>query len=533
MAPERAFSFSLKDTVVALFRRKWLILFTFLTTASASVGFAVYMPDRFESRMKFLVRNMRSDVQITPDRDGAAGPDRGEVSEAQIISEIELLKSRDLLEQVVNETSLARNEFGHPLNAKELELAVHKLEKDLRISPVKKANIIEVNYTSKDPETAADVLEKLSEFYLNKHLTIHRPPGTYEFFKKQSDQYKEELREAENNLTQFEKQRNLISIDTQKTLNLTKFSEVQARLNDLNGQIRETERRIEEIEKQLASTDKLIVTQNRTLPNQVSEERLNTMLVELRNQRIQLLAKYQPGDRLVREVDDQIRSTTEALNNAKKTTFQEQASEINPLWQSLQADLAKAKVEQNGRIALRKNLTEQVQNYGQELTQLEGTSVVHDNLTRQVTKAEDSYNLYAKKQEESRIADALDAQKISNVSIAEAPTVPKTPFKSDRSMTAVLGIIAGLFLGLGSAFVAELNRETVHTPRELEAMTGVPVLATVPLNFDLSVLNEREYEDRAESKFIEEGDPSDEFKPELGKTPVDLDNVEFGPTYAD
>jgi len=41
--------------------------------------------------------------------------------------------------------------------------------------------------------------------------------------------------------------------------------------------------------------------------------------------------------------------------------------------------------------------------------------------------------------------------------------------------------LAGL-LTLGGVFSAELLNDTVHTPRQLEAMSGAPVLATVPAN---------------------------------------------------
>jgi len=48
-------------------------------------------------------------------------------------------------------------------------------------------------------------------------------------------------------------------------------------------------------------------------------------------------------------------------------------------------------------------------------------------LQRDKKEAEDNYQLYAKKREEARIADELDRQKITNVSIAEAATVPQLP----------------------------------------------------------------------------------------------------------
>jgi len=469
---------SLRDGATVLFRRKWLILTTLLTAAIVTVLVVSRTTDKYESRMKLLVKNMRADVTMTAAN--AESVAANEVSESQINSEIELLKGRDLLEQVVKRVNLAKpSEAG--AEGKAVEEAVYKLEKDLQISPVKKANIIEVSYTSQSPETAALVLNQLAGLYLEKHLKVHHPPGAFEFFQNQATVHEKDLRQAENKFSNFQQQKGAVGINQQKELTLSRLAETKSKLNDLEGSIAETDKRIAALGTQLNATDKRITTQNRVMPNQYSAERLNTMLVEFRNRRIQLLAKFQPTDRVVREVDEQIITTTEALQKAVKTTSSEEATDVNPLRQALESDLAKANIDQAGRIALRKNLSEQVRQYQEQLTRLAGATAIHDDLARQVKQTEETYQLYSKKEEESRIDDALDKQKISNVSVAEAPIAPLTPNKNERLMVAVLGLSIGLLFSFGSAFVSELLRDTFYSPRELEAFTGVQVLATIPL----------------------------------------------------
>jgi uncharacterized protein involved in exopolysaccharide biosynthesis len=477
----QAKSLNLRDAVVVAFRYKWMILLTFLTTASVATFLAFYLPEQYESRMKILVKNVRVENPVTADKTGVV-TDPNDVSEGQIIAQTELLKSRDLLEQVVKTNNLAEPEVGKSVTAPDIERAVYKLEKDLKVAAIKKANIIEVSYTSKSPETAAAVLNQLSQLYLDKHIKLHRPSGTSDFFKEQTEQSKSDLRAAENKLSDFQRKMDVVSIGQQKDLGLSKFMEVQARLNDINGAIKETDKRIAEIEKQLSGTERRIFTQSRVMPNQDSVERFKTMLVELRNRRTQLLTKFQPDDRLVKEVDEQIRITNEALAKATQTTYSEQASDINPLRQALESELTKAKVEQMGRLALKTNLESQVLQYQEQLAKLKSATTTHDDLSREVKKADETYQLYAQKQEESRISDELDKQKISNVSIAEAAVVPRVPNKTNRSLTIVLGIIMGLVLGIGCAITAEFFRETIHTPNELEVLTEIPVIATVPMN---------------------------------------------------
>ena len=475
-------SLGLRDVVAGLFNRKWLIICTLFTSLVVTGIFACWTPEKYDARMRFLIKNVRLEAPVTTRKDEEVVADSGEISESQISSEMELLKSRDLLAEVVKQTGLAR--AADPSSGEtdaNVERAVYKLEKDLVLTAVKKANIIDVSYSSTSPQTAALVLSTLGQLYLDKRLKLHRPPGTSDFFKSQADHYEQDLRNAENSFTNFQQKKDVIDIDRQKELILTRLTEVSAKLKDLDGKIAQDDKRIAALQTQLAGMDRRVVTQSRVLPNQYSVERLNTMLVELKNRRIQLLVKFQPDDRVVREVNDQIKETSGALQKATGSTALEQASDINPLRQPLETELANVKVDQAGNVALRKNLSEQVQQYQAKLTDLAGATAIHNDLSRQVKQAEGTYQLYSRKKEESQIEDALDEKKITNISIAEAPIVPINPNRSNQILTVVVGLMSGILLAFGSAFLTELMRETFLTPRELEAFTGYPVLATVPL----------------------------------------------------
>ena len=504
-------SLGLRDIVAGLFNRKWLIICTLLTSTVATGVFTWLTPEKYESRMRFLIKNIRLDAPVTTRKDEQVFADTGEVSESQISSEIELLKSRDLLTEVVRKTGLAKatNPTGGQTDG-DVERAVYRLEKDLILTAVKKANIIEVAYSSPSPQTAALVLNTLGTLYLEKRQKLHRPPGTSDFFKGQADQYEQDLREAENRFTNFEQKKDAVDIDRQKELILTRLTEVTGKLKDLNGKIEQDDKRIAALQTQLAGMDKRVVTQSRVLPNQYSVERLNTMLVELKNRRIQLLAKFQSDDRVVREVNDQIRETNEALQKATGSTALEQASDNNPLRQPLETDLANVRVDQAGNVALRKNLTEQVQQYQTKLTNLAGATAVHNDLQRQVKQAEGTYQLYSRKQEESQIEDALDEKKITNISVAEAPVVPINPNRGNQVLVVVVGLMSGLLLAFGAAFLIEMMRETFMTPRELQAFTGYPVLAAIPVQ-------------KGRSKQV----MPNIFEPMLGKVVAVADDVKY------
>src|SRR5262252_2643830 len=128
---------SLRDGASAVFRRRGLVLVTFLTVIAGTILVTLLLPNRYDSRMKILVKNQRVDVAITPEAtNGVSAPTiENEVSENQINSEIELLTSHDLLTQVVTDTGLAKSEkglFGRQAPESErIEQAVNRLAKDL------------------------------------------------------------------------------------------------------------------------------------------------------------------------------------------------------------------------------------------------------------------------------------------------------------------------------------------------------------------------------------------------------------------
>src|SRR5207244_13070606 len=69
---------------------------------------------------------------------------------------------------------------------------------------------------------------------------------------------------------------------------------------------------------------------------------------------------------------------------------------------------------------------------------------------------------------------APDARVISNAEVPASPSFPK------KGLSIALSIPAGLVLGLLLAFVAERLDSGFRTVADIEAMVGLPVMATVP-----------------------------------------------------
>lgn len=495
-APNGGDQFSVRFLITALYRRKWLVLSLIFLITGASVAVALMLPNKYSSRMKFLVRNARSDMRVTAEdtRGSAVVPD---VSEADINTEVALLTSRDLLQQVVEQTNFIELEKPaandvlaiftsadqpavEPSRTVKIDGAIGSLEKRLTVAPVKKSNIIEVGYVANSPERAAAVLQKLSALYLDMHLRLHNPAGSFDLFKDQSDQYAAKLKADENNLAGFESANNLVAINEQKQSSLKSLADAEAALYEAEAALGENDKRTAALNAQLEKVPTRVITQTRTLPNQDSAERLNTLLVELRNKRTQLLTKFRGDDRLVKEVDEQIRATGQAYNQAVARSSSEQATDLNPLRQKLETELATAMTSANALRVRRATHQTQVQQYRTQLKGLEGATRQHETLQRTLRESEENYKLYAGKREEARITEAFDREKISNIEIAETATMSLQPSSPNRKQTVALGLFLALFVGVGAALALEFMRETVSTPQELERLMGYPVFTVLP-----------------------------------------------------
>jgi uncharacterized protein involved in exopolysaccharide biosynthesis len=493
---------SLGQVTAILFRRKWQLLATFLLVLVCVACVTLLLPKQYEARMKILVKNDRANMVVSAGSTQSSSP--AEVSETQINTEIELLDNDDLLEQVVTSCGLDRLEPTGATPDEEqrqgaLERAVRQLRQSLKIVPVRKADIIEVDYTANDRHQAVLVLKQLAALYFEAHLRVHGTPGTHEFFLSQTERYGKELRDAEAKLADFRERNDIVLFPEQKQETMTKGFESKSNLLITEAAIHEHTLKTANLRSQLAAVEPRVITQSRTISNQYTVERLATMLVELQNHRTQLLAKFLPDDRLVLENAQEIADTEAALERSKALTGLDQATDVNPLRQTLELDLAKEEAELAGLEARRVSLVQQTKNYGGQLTKLGASTTQYEDLIRKQKEAEDNYLLYARKTEEARIAESLDQQKISNVAIAENPVEPRLPSKPNVPLDLAFGAVLAALLSSGLAFALEYRKqastradgqvgifgaigaqpslELVEHSNDLEALTGLPVLA--------------------------------------------------------
>ena len=485
-----------RDLLTIGFRQRRLITTTFVALLATVVLIAFLLPKQYESQMKILVRHDRADSVVTAERE-APQQFRTEVSEEELQSVAELLKSKDLLTKVVTQCDLQKQDehsFSAWLSRKitpaddgirgatadeKIARAVLALEKDIDVYPIKLTNLISVSYKATDPHQAVRVLNTLSGLYLEKHLAMHRVPGAFDFFHQQAEQYRSALAESEARLADFGGQEGVVSPTLTREITVRKLSEFEAAGQETQATILETKQRIQTLEAQLASLSPRHTTQVRTLDNPQLMERLKSTLLELELKRSALLTKFEPTYRPVQEVEQQIAQTREAIVAAEKAPLKDETTDRDPTYEALRTELAKANTELATLQARAAATSGMIRSYRAESQRLDHQEVVQQDMLRAAKANEENYLLYLRKQEEARISDALDRQRISNVLVAEAPTVP---FKS-KGRRLPFVILGSLFASLASVmvgFVVDRWDPSFRTPQELQDFLGSPVLAAFP-----------------------------------------------------
>jgi uncharacterized protein involved in exopolysaccharide biosynthesis len=448
---------TLEDLKAAVLRHSQLLLFCFVALSAGAVAAVMLATPMYHAQLKLLVKHDRADSVVSAD----ARPDnsRTELSENDVYSQVELVRSDDLLEKVATEAGLAKRLVDSEAVGSEAEavaVATRQLRNDLKVAPIKRTWLIDVAYQSEDPRTARHVLDTLTRLYLEKHLTLHRPSGIHKFFSEQTEQARADLQAAQDRWLEFNRNNGVVSPELERAAMVQKFLEFDAMRAQAAAAGLEASQRLSAVRKELSNTPQQQVAQVRTSDDANTTRDVNARILELETRRTELLQKFTPQYRGIRDIDAQLQDLRNALAQAKSNPVREQTLAANPtrLWLDTErarvaADnaAARARVQALGRTA---NL------YREKAQKLEQQNAEERELMRHLQAAEQKYLLYSQKQEEARISDELDRTKVANVVVAQAPMVDMHA-KRNPSL-AMLPLLIGIsfLLSLAAALVADV-----------------------------------------------------------------------------
>jgi uncharacterized protein involved in exopolysaccharide biosynthesis len=478
---------TLRDVLAPLFRRRRLVAASFCGILLGAIVAAFILSHMYEARMEILVDRERMDPAVTAEQFSQTAPAAATVTEEEINSEVQLLQSSDLLEKVVIANGLQNIEkrsFLSMLMPKQDEnyyvsKAAVRLGKKLYIEAMTKTNLIEVTYKSTDPKLAFGVMNALSNLYLEKHVSVHRPTGSFDLFSIEVEKYRQALQDSETRLANFGRDEGVAAPDVVRGDLGQQVANSIASFHQAQQATAADEQRIRDEEAQLKTTPARSATTQASNAADVLLQGLQASLLASQLKRTQLAMKYDESYPLVLEADQEIAQTKAMITEAQKTQYVNQTTDRDPTYEFLREDVSKTQADLAAQKATAAALGNSIQSLKLQMVDLDQKAVKQTGLIRDAKANEANYLLYLSKREQERTSDFLDQKRIANVAIAVPPSMPELPAYSPF-LIMLIGLVLAVGVSVGAAFVAEYLDPSFRTPAEVMDILKMPVLASMP-----------------------------------------------------
>jgi uncharacterized protein involved in exopolysaccharide biosynthesis len=460
-------------------------------------------PPVYRSTAKILVQDSRaqylvsSDLQPNTDRTALS---LKPVSEEDLNSEVELLTSDYLVNQAIANLKPPPAFTGpaaalHDAVALTFNLPVlgyhllHEtpsltpkdkwaldLERHLTSSPIKRSNVIEVNFRSHDPQWSQKFLTDLLNEYLDYHARISHDPQAERFFQRQANALKDKLYASEDALRAFQLQHGITDLPAQKQALVARLSDLQGQYQRTSTELAFAREQVTALENQMRSTPGRIDKETRSVQN-LALQQLKPQVMQLKAERAELLARYQPTSQRIQQIDAKIAAAERILEHEDHLEVQERSSDLNPVWVTIDTNLQDARVKAASLEASLNTMNSQIQSGHAALDQMVNDAIEMGRLERQVATDRDTYLSYVRKGEEARTAQALNLNKILNVSIAQPPSLPLRPDFPKVWLNLIAGLMLGAMLGLGVAYLEEAQDERIFSAATIADVADIETIA--------------------------------------------------------
>lgn len=356
---------------------------------------------------------------------------------------------------------------------------------NLKVAPIRGTRLITVTYENHDPQLAAQIANAIIESYKTQYLESHYQATSEasDWLTKQLSDLKGNVEDSEKQLTDFEKESGILSLDVAPSGSASSsigggqiHSVVIEKLDALNGELTAAE--ANRIEKEaiyhlvesgngdvilglnndpLAVQSKsLVLTQGGGISNL---EQLQQQQNELKINLAQASATFGANNRHLKEMNTQLRALGDQIDQ-----------ETQRIIKRAQGDLQLA---QQTESELRRRFDQQQV----EASKVNEKAVQFAVLSQEASSRKRLYeDLYTKLQE-ANVSAGMTATNISIVDPARSQSIPVRP---KRLSDVEVGLLFGILVGIAAAYAADNVDRTVSDPLELEEITGRPVIGFIP-----------------------------------------------------
>jgi uncharacterized protein involved in exopolysaccharide biosynthesis len=438
-------------------KRQAMLAFVVVLVGTALVTW--FTPRSYRSQAKLFVRLGRENATLDPTATVGQAPVLSVqlTRENEINTAVEILKSRVLMEKVVDAVGPAAilNEStpATPVE-KQRYRAVVKLSKLVDVEPGKKSNVLQVTYDGPSPEVSQAVVSKLLDFYLERHMQLSRTPEARQFLEEQTNRQRTALAKAEEELRDLKTGAGLIAPDVQRQLLMTRIARLQDEQLLTAASVTAVEAEVKLLREKLATLSPTQVTSRLKGVRNEATDNMRGQLYSLQLRELELRQKYPDGHPEIEKVKQQAAAAQEIINKDAKE--REQVTEgPNRVYEETQLALLRQEPQLTVLKAKSAALTAQLAEQRVELKTLNENGLKVARLERDVALLDSHYRRDAENLEQAQIDRALEAERISNISIVQPATVDAEPVKPRLPVNLAAGLLLALAAAAGAAYVAD------------------------------------------------------------------------------
>jgi polysaccharide biosynthesis transport protein len=452
----------LLDYLVVLRKHQWLIL-TFLLTVVTVVTIASFkMKPIYEAAARVEV-DKESSQSTLPFQDENAYDEYVDM-DSYLETQTKILESETLAFQTIKSLDLGRYpEFGGGTGALAFGQGGAGARRPailgaflggLSVKRVPNSRLIEVRFEAQDPQLAAQIVNAHLQNFIEQNFR-----SKYDATIQASNWLSSELEElrikvekSEDARLAYERQNQIWQIDEKQDITTQKLADLSKVVTDAQTGLAE-----KEAQYRMAQTGNV---------DALPAARENPVIQDLQKRKSETdgayadaLNQYGPNYPKVQRLAAQQKEVADDLANAQKTmveSIQEEYNTASNHVEILQASLDKQKAEAN-------DLAEKLVQYHILEHDAEANKQLYDGLLQKLKEATISVGLRS-----------------SNIRIVDPALMPTSPSRPQKARNIMLAFLVGLVGGVGLALFREYLDNTVKSPDDIEALTGLPSLAVVP-----------------------------------------------------
>jgi polysaccharide chain length determinant protein (PEP-CTERM system associated) len=448
------------------------VIFAVIALAALVVG--LLWPKKYDASTTILVQE--SSI-ITPLMEGAAATTANK-NRAGIARDV--IFSRKIMDQILKAGGWM-NSNPSPIEQDSIIEGI-KSRTQVRTSA---DNLITISYYDSDPRRTYEVTRQFAQLFISESLASKQRESrdAFQFINSQVEAYRLKLTTAEEKLKNYR--------EANADARPGSADATNARISQLRMQVENTRMDLMEKRSQEASLNSQLSGESEVTAVQTTEGIYRTQLIDLQAQLDKLLMTYTPEYpdvvRTRHQIEDLQRQMAQSEQRkqggatAGTPTAIEGSSQFNPLYGQMKSQLSAIRADiaaSNARMGASQAMLDSELERSKRIA---GSENATSELTRDYDVNRDVYQDLLKRRESARVSMELDAQHQGMTFLIQNPAVmPLSPSGLRFFHFGAAGIALALALPFGLLFGMVRYDPRVRSAEQLERLTGITTLATVP-----------------------------------------------------